>query len=641
MSRFILAFLTASLLLVSAVHGRERITDYDIDLRVQSDGTLSVVETISVIAEHDRIKRGIFRDFPVRYRTAFGFNQYVPFDVKDVTRDGDVEPFFIEHTGNSARLYIGDADSYVRQGRHTYKITYQTNEQLNFSGNGTELYWNLIGTEWAFPIDKVRASVHLPTGAIVQDLNIYTGAAGETGKAADMRASGNRIAVANNHPLAPGEGITISAVWQNGLVDQSGAAARAWDFIADNLGFVIGLSALAGIATYFAQMWKRYGKDPETGTIIPLFNPPKNLSPVALGYIHARGFHGAVSPSSALTIAVTSLAIKGYLEITEAKKGYTLQLLGKEPADLPPGEAALLEQLNKLAIGGTVTLDGTYDASFSTLKSAFSTVIKREYTSAYFATNGGKWAIGLLLTVAALLATSTFNLSGAEDRIIGSVLTVFFSIAFAGFVTAARNVWLHWTDQKPGATRMGLTWAITICLGASIPALLLAIGLLVTAGLPVLLIAAPLVSLTTIFFWLMEAPTVYGRQIMDQIEGYMLFLSTTEWDRMQAREPIPTPNTALFEKHLAYSMALGVDEAWSTTFTKYAMLAALPPTTYHPAWYHSRSGGTPDFTGFSSNFSSSMSSTFASAASPPSSSSGSSGGGSSGGGGGGGGGGGW
>src|SRR5690606_26003196 len=50
---------------------QERIDRYDIQVEVQADGSLEVTELIRVQAEGRRIRRGIYRDFPTRYRDRY------------------------------------------------------------------------------------------------------------------------------------------------------------------------------------------------------------------------------------------------------------------------------------------------------------------------------------------------------------------------------------------------------------------------------------------------------------------------------------------------------------------------------------------------------------------------------------------
>lgn len=166
---------------------------------------------------------------------------------------------------------------------------------------------------------------------------------------------------------------------------------------------------------------------------------------------------------------------------------------------------------------------------------------------------------------------------------------------------------------------------------------------LITFGICVASIAAAIYAF--------KGYTPKGQMIYREIEGFKLFLSTTEKERMNMVGTPPTMTPSLYEKYLPYAMALGVEERWTEQFTPiFARLEKETGVVYTPHWYYGRSGfysyrrmGS----GFSSNLSSSLRSVISSASTPPGSKSGfgggngGSGGGSAGGGGGGGGGGGW
>ena len=63
---------------------------------MQSDGSLTVRETIRVRAEGRNIRRGIYRDFPTIYPAADGRQIVVGFTFESATRDGQEEPWRTE-----------------------------------------------------------------------------------------------------------------------------------------------------------------------------------------------------------------------------------------------------------------------------------------------------------------------------------------------------------------------------------------------------------------------------------------------------------------------------------------------------------------------------------------------------------------
>jgi uncharacterized membrane protein len=143
-----------------------------------------------------------------------------------------------------------------------------------------------------------------------------------------------------------------------------------------------------------------------------------------------------------------------------------------------------------------------------------------------------------------------------------------------------------------------------------------------------------------VFFHLLKAPTLKGRQVMDQIEGFTMYLSVAEKERLEILHP-PEKTPELFEKYLPYALALDVENEWSEQFADVLARAQVDGQSYSPTWYRGSSWDGFRASRFADTLGGAFAGAIASASSPPGSSSGSGGGGSSGGGGGGGGGSGW
>lgn len=142
----------------------ERILSYQSDIEVFADGSMQVSEAITVRAEGNQIKRGIYRDFPTDYTDRFGNHYRVDFEVLRVLRDGVAEAFHTQPGTRGVRVYMGRKDVYLEPGEYRYVITYRTNRQLGFFESHDELYWNVTGNDWSFPIDDIRATVVLQIG---------------------------------------------------------------------------------------------------------------------------------------------------------------------------------------------------------------------------------------------------------------------------------------------------------------------------------------------------------------------------------------------------------------------------------------------------------------------------------------------
>src|SRR5690606_1282114 len=73
------------------------------------------------------------------------------------------------------------------------------------------------------------------------------------------------------------------------------------------------------------------------------------------------------------------------------------------------------------------------------------------------------------------------------------------------------------------------------------------------------LIAILLIVATNIlFFELLKAPTIHGRRLLDEIQGFGRFLKTAEMPRIQSLSSTPVMDLNLFQRYLPYALALDV-----------------------------------------------------------------------------------
>src|SRR3954470_10334251 len=174
LKRTVLAFLLLAAALAPA-NATEKIARFVSDIAVQRNGDLLVTETIAVNAEGERIKRGILREFPTSYRNSDGSHVEIGFEVLSVKRDGASETFTTERHDNGTRIRIGRADTMLSSGVHEYVIAYRTTRQLGFFKDFDELYWNVTGTGWTFPIEVAEARITLPEEVAFRRSAFYTG----------------------------------------------------------------------------------------------------------------------------------------------------------------------------------------------------------------------------------------------------------------------------------------------------------------------------------------------------------------------------------------------------------------------------------------------------------------------------------
>ena len=558
--------LTVWVLVFFAVFGsaRERILSYHSLIKVEESGDLLVQEDITVQAEGNEIKRGIYRSFPTKYSDKLGTRFNVGFDVVIVLKNGEPEPYFTEKKSNGVVVYIGDKNQYLSSGIYTYTLTYRTSKQIGFFKEFDELYFNAIGGDWTFPIEEASVVVELPDGANVIQMDAFSGFAGNTTCDCEIISEQNRVVITTKNTLQPKEQLTFAVAWPKGFVHEPAAAEKWISFLKNNfhVGFAF-ISLLIATMVYY-QTWRRVGVDPPKKTIFPQFDPPPGFSPGELAVMDKiRQTQRTVSA------AIVDMAVKGHILIDYSKKKYTLERVSDQFELLSDDEKALSAEL--FSKGITIVLDNKNHAVFAKASTKAFEVIKKKLQPEYFSFNHKHLIAGILTSITCVILTFVFSPTAAVPLIL-----LFFFVA-----------------------------------------------------------------LVILFTYLIKAPTVKGRAIMDDIEGFKMHLNVAEKNQLDVLHE-PEMTIERFESLLPFAIALGVENQWGKKFEKALKNSLQETQKYQPAWYR----GTASAVAFSpARFSSDLGRSFTSAISaastPPGKSSGSGGGGSSGGGGGGGGGGGW
>jgi uncharacterized membrane protein YgcG len=626
----------------AAAQDEERIRSYDSYITVNPDNSMQVRETIDVVAAGIKIKHGIYRDFPTRYRDHFNNRYTVEFDVVSVERDGQAEPWHISSISDGVRVYFGSSTELVSEGPHRYVFTYRTNRQLGFFKDHDELYWNVTGTKWDFPIDVATATVVLPPPVrrAVTSLDGYTGYAGDKGKAftASRDDEGNPVFRAEN--LLPNQGLTIVVTWPKGLVTPPTQQQQFSWFVNDNKGILIGAGGLVVLWFYYLVVWVMVGRDPAAGTIVPLYEPPDNMSPPAMRFLKHMHFD-----DKGFSVGILGLAARGYLNIEQRESGkYRLVRkagYGKVETHLSPDEKLLTSRL--FEIDDQIDLDQINSSRISEARKTLNVALHKQMEKVDFKNNAGYLIPGLALSI---LAAVGLLVNGQGEAAAGGIfIMIWLSGWSVGTFALLNSVRRAWQGVKAGGVPAA-AGALFITL-FSIPFVCGEIfGLVMLtffASVPAFLVIVCLLATNVLFHHLLRAPTRVGRLLLDRVDGFKMFLTAVDVPRLQAMAPPPGKTPELFERFLPYAVALGVEQAWADQFSQVLAAAAgggaQGAKGYSPSWY---SGGfmASSPTAFASSFAGAFSSACSSAATPPGSSSGG-GGGSSGGGGGGGGGGGW
>lgn len=646
-----LKFCTAAVLLLAMLSGpshlpaaprvqAERILNYHSDIEIHDDGTMLVTESIRVVCLGNRIRHGIYRDFPTTYTDQLGRRYTVGFTLFGATRDAEPEQTRIVDQANGKRIYLGAASALVPPGEHIYTITYSTNRQLGFFQDHDELFWNVTGNGWILPIEKASATVQLPSKIPTDSvqLNGYTGRQGATEKSltCESRADGT-FAFQATRPLNSFEGLTILLTWPKGFIAEPTQQQKFAYFVLDNREMVVGAFGFALILVYYIVAWWAVGRDPKGGPIVVSYDAPSNLSPAGIRYLVKMGYD-----NKAFTSAVLNMAVKGYLTIKQEAGSYTLIRATASDSVLSADERLAASIL----LGGRseIWLHNENHTVVSGAMNALKASLKVAEQKIYFVTNSAYMIPAVVLTAPVLIVVVSSN--GGPMMLSVGFICLWLSIWTIALAGMLRGVGQMWKSAVSGGPERAPLIAKAATMSAFVVPFLggEAMGFFflskVTSFSAVLVFIA-IAALHIVFHQLLKAPTRLGRDMLDRIEGFKRFLGAVEGDPMNRANP-PSKTPEVFEKFLPYALALDVEQAWAEKFSGVLGAAGQAPAgngAYCPAWYSGSSWNGMGVTGFAGAMSGAFSSAISSSAAAPGSSAG--GGGGSGGGGGGGGGGGW
>lgn len=569
----------------------DKILSFDSDIKIEKDGKILVTETIVVYngegASNDQIKRGIVRDFPTKYTRSDGLISNVPFNIIEVLKNGEREPYTTETLDNGERIYIGSRSYFLERGIFTYKITYETGKQIIFHNNKDEFYWNVTGNGWSFQIGKISCKITFPENSKIFEYDCYTGFQGSTEKNCNYQLLSDNIILFNSTMVMISyQGLTVAASIKKGVLIPPSDFENFSSLILDNiiLPALILIFLLYFSINFYA--WSKWGKDPAKGTVIPQFEPPIGLSPADVGYLMKQKYTPNLFGASLIDYAVHKL-----VDIEVKKEG----LLIKSPVYYfnKPQNGINEESDRELYKLYDYNIDRFYGNQAK--KGEYNPIIKDAYDS-------------------------------LKSHLI-SRLTI---------RRGKKNIHKEYLNLNNNFTGLGIFFLILIGIGT-------AVYLTMNQSLVLVIASASLILATlivqVIFIKIMPAYTKLGREVVDHILGFKMYLEAAETKIFDTMNP-PEKTLELFEKYLPYAIALECENRWAEKFK--SIINKAIENGYDPSYYRGISSGGFDYSSFSSGISTGLSSTISSASTPPSSSNGGSGGGgSSGGGGGGGGGGGW
>jgi uncharacterized membrane protein YgcG len=516
---------------------------FGVSILLDPDRTFVVTESIDVDFGELQ-KHGIFRTIPVDYARAedvagapIGTRYSIRLRVLSVKNERDVAyPFTVSRHGRDLFLRIGDPDRTVT-GRVTYVITYRVERAINRFESHDELYWNVTGNEWEWPIHEAAARVELPEGANADEVRhqTFTGRMGSRTTAAAEGLEG-RSYHAEVRDLGPSEGLTIVLGFPEGVLDAPSSAKELWWKLSDNIAFVLaGLLPVVSLLVLSFLYWN-VGRDPGRNMpIVVQYQPPPGLSPAEVGSLLDERID---TPDIVST--VLDLAVRGYLRIEEVEttrllfltqKDYRFEKLERPDDDLSEHERVFLDAL--FSSGSSVLLSSLKYKFYVSIPSIRQSIAAEMLSKKLFPRDPERVrqffrGIGCGVAAVPLVLGAVLLSTNAVPSILPPDPAGFFAFAFVSLLLTLAVFW--------------------------------------------------------IFSRVMPSKTPEGARLARYCLGFKEFIERVEKDRI---ERMAKEDKTLFERVLPYAVVLGVADEWAERFE--GLL------TEPPSWYRSSSFGTGAF----------------------------------------------
>ncbi len=195
--------------------------------------------------------------------------------------------------------------------------------------------------------------------------------------------------------------MTIVVQWPKGFVHEPDFKEKMNYFLEDNKSGITVITGTFILLIFYIIVWISVGRDPKKGIIIPIYEPPANLSPAGVRYISMMKFD-----NKAFTADIVDLCVKGFAILEEKDGEFTLVKNGsKINTQLLKDEKKIISKLKfsyknnrevlELKQKNHVTIKNTIKA----LKKS----LQQSYEKHFFLTNKKYFIVGILITIISLI----------------------------------------------------------------------------------------------------------------------------------------------------------------------------------------------------------------------------------------------
>ena len=551
------------------------IRSLDSTITVFTSGSVEVREQLTLVTTGTTISRMLSQD--VR-EVRQGARATPSWRVQHASIDG--KPASWRMSSPSPSRLMLDIGTEVAPGLHTLDLTFITDRFVMTGAGRADLTWDATSA-WNAPVAQTVVFIAPPPGA----QRSLSGAGGslqnDIGRIGSVKALEDMdggVTIREDRPLAAGERLVVHAAWTGGFVHVPTAGMRADWFVRDWGGVVMGLLGLLLLAGYFQSAWSTVGRDPPRTAIIPRFDPPASMSPAAVRYVRRMSFDGTGFAANLL-----DLGARGVLTVTQDHDTTVLRRTDTPLDVLPPDERVMAECMFAGA-REALTVTQYEQPGLRSTREALRTYLSTHCRASYFGLHRNETLTGVGISFFTAILAGMAQATTRAGALAYLSLLVWLSVWSAAVAFAWSSLVKTWKAPQ-ASTRVAptsLLGVLTMDLATASQkkvqqadastALLFSAFWVVGAGMffrvatvPVAILVIAMAILDVVYGHLMPSWTPRGRQVADEADGFALYLTIAEKDRMQWMHP-PAKTPELLERYLPYALALGVQQEWAEQF---------------------------------------------------------------------------
>ena len=325
----------------------EKITNYDVTVQINKNGTLTVNEVIDY--EFDGVaKHGIYRDIPLRSKKN-GVDIHKSYiKMNSIKRNGLSEEYSTKNFNEGVRYRVGSADRFVENGVNRYEFNYVIYNAVFEKDGIYQVYYNAIGQFWNVPVERASVIIRFSDGQEIKKneikkLEVYTGSYGEKGENYDILENDVEIHIATKE-LEPKNGLTFMLNLKTDKISPTLADKLRIVYLSNPATIILPFLLLF-LTIYSIVTWNFFGRDPQGKSVIPEFNLPKDISPMFAAYIN-----GERDTVEILNAGIFTLLTKGFIVANrvngEIKYNKGFKTVYTQETELAEEERMLLDALS-------------------------------------------------------------------------------------------------------------------------------------------------------------------------------------------------------------------------------------------------------------------------------------------------------